>query len=415
MRCFYHKILLQSGKTERGISKLLMENERSAQVYLEKRRDAVILNLILLPTWFAYIYDFWNRIRGNYINKEALAEFFHNVAVMLKAGIPIFTAIEEMTSKDSDPKIRELATNLLESMRSGQTFAESLDKHADTIPKTVRHLAYIGETSGNQDRTLNDAAEHMNRIVSITRDTKRAMIYPAFVFASIIGATIFWLYYVVPNISDLFKHMQVELPKITQITVAFSNHIHDYFFLYLLLFFILVIILIGLYKYNQPFRYRVHKLLFRLPISRTIIKSSGLAFITEYLSLLISSGVEIVTSLKIIESSITNEVYKEKIAQVRQGVMRGNALTDELRAAEVFPSFVLRLTSIGEQTGTLDKQLSYLAEEYRKRFEHTVASINEIIQPLVIIFAGLLFILMIVALFLPVYKLIGQVGILRGG
>ena len=80
----------------------------------------------------------------------------------------------------------------------------------------------------------------------------------------------------------------------------------------------------------------------------------------------------------------------------------------------MFPSFVLRLTSIGEQTGTLDKQLSYLAEEYRKRFEHTVASINEIIQPLVIIFAGLMFILMIVALFLPVYKLIGQVGILGG-
>ena len=145
------------------------------------------------------------------------------------------------------------------------------------------------------------------------------------------------------------------------------------------------------------------------------MRSSGLAYITEYLSLLISSGVEIIKSLEIIEESITNEVYKEKIGEVREGVMRGNTLTDELRSAEVFPSFVLRLTSIGEQTGTLDSQLKYLAEEYRKRFEHTVESISEIIQPLVIIFAGLLFILMIIALFLPVYKLIGEVGILGGG
>ncbi|MCF6319131.1 MAG: type II secretion system F family protein [Proteobacteria bacterium] len=415
MRCYYHRLLLQSGKTERGISKLLMENERSAQVYLEKHRDAIILTLVTLPSWFQYFYDFWNRIRGNYIDKASLAEFFHNIAVMLKAGVPIFSAVEEMTSKDSDSKIRELAQNLLESMRSGQTFAQSLDKHVDTIPKTVRYLAYIGETSGNQDRTLHDAAEHLNRIVSITRDTKRAMIYPAFVFTSIIGATIFWLYYVVPSISDLFKQMQVDLPTITKVTVAFSNHIHDYFFVYLLLTFILVVLLIALYKYRQSFRHKVHKLFMKLPISRTIMKSSGLAFITEYLSLLISSGVEIITSLEIIEASITNEVYRDKLRQVRKGVMRGNALTDELRSAKVFPSFVLRLTSIGEQTGTLDEQLSYLADEYRKRFEHTVASISEIIQPLVIIFAGLLFILMIVALFLPVYKLIGEVGILRGG
>ncbi len=414
MRCYYHKLLLQSGKTRRGVSKLLMENERSAQIFLEKRKDAIILNLFMLPNWFVYVYDFWNKLLGKDLSKASLAEFFHNIAVMLKAGVPIFTAMEEMSSDDSEPKIRELADNLLESMRSGLTFAQSLEKHADTIPKTVRYLALIGEKSGNQDRTLNDAAEHMNRIVSISRDTKRAMIYPAFVFTSIIGATIFWLYYVVPNIADLFKHMQVELPSITKITIAFSHHIHDYFFLYIVLFFFLVIFLIALYRYNQPFRYKVHKLLFKLPVSRTIVKSSGLAFITEYLSLLISSGVEIITSLDIIESSITNEVYKEKIAKVKKGVSRGNTLTDELRAADVFPSFVLRLTSIGEQTGTLDKQLSYLAEEYRKRFEHTVASINEIIQPLVIIFAGMMFILMIVALFLPVYKLIGQVGILGG-
>jgi general secretion pathway protein F/type IV pilus assembly protein PilC len=274
-----------------------MTNERSAQIYLEKRKDAIILNLIMLPRWYLYFYDFWNRIRGNYIDRASLAEFFHNLAVMLKAGVPIFSAVEELTSDDSEPRVRELAGNLLESMRSGLTFSDSLNKHKDIVPKTVRYLAHIGETSGNQDRTLNDAAEHLNRIVGITRDTKRAMIYPAFVFTSIIGATIFWLYYVVPNISELFKQMQVDLPTITKLTVAFSNHIHDYIFVYLLFFIILVFVLIGLYKYNQRFRYRVHQLFMKLPVSRTIMKSSGLAFITEYLSLLITSGVDIITSL----------------------------------------------------------------------------------------------------------------------
>jgi len=140
-----------------------------------------------------------------------------------------------------------------------------------------------------------------------------------------------------------------------------------------------------------------------------LIRSSSLAFITEYLSLLISSGINIVDSLEVLERSIKNEVYRDKIRQVREGVSRGNSLSEEIKARKTFPGFVIRMISVGEQSGSLDTQLRYLAEEYRSRFDHIVASISEIIKPLVMIIAGGLFILMIVALFLPIYQLVGQV------
>jgi general secretion pathway protein F/type IV pilus assembly protein PilC len=215
--------------------------------------------------------------------------------------------------------------------------------------------------------------------------------------------------YVIPSIADLFRQMRIELPALTQWVMTFSENLSTHFTIFIIVVFALIYGAHTAIRKSYRVRYQFHKLLLKLPVSKVLIKSSVLAFITEYLSLLISSGINIVDSLEVIERSTKNEVYREKINQIRKGVSRGNSLSDEIRFHQAFPGFVIRMISVGEQSGSLDQQLRYLAEEYRQRFDHVVASISEIIKPLVMLIAGGLFILMIVALFLPIYQLIGQV------
>lgn len=408
MRCFYYQRLLPTGQLKSGVIKLAFLNPESARFYLEQRWKSVIVKLVMLPGWYNALYDGIKLVGQKPMKREELADFFRNMAVMQRSGIPVFDAVEELTGDDSSKTSRRLAEDLLESLRSGSSLTDSMERHSDLIPETVRYLTRIGEASGTLDRTLMDASEHLKRVGKIAQDAKRAMIYPAFVFLSIIGAAIFWISYVIPSISDLFIQMQVELPPLTRWLLELSENVSTHLALSLGLIFAVIYGSLMLVKHNRRVRYRVHQLGLFLPISRLLMRSSALAFITEYLSLLVASGINVVDSLEVLSQATRNEVYRESILRIREGVMRGNSLSSEMRQTKRFPGFAIRLISVGEQTGSLDTQLRYLAEEYRHRFDHVVASISEIIKPAVMILAGGLFILMVIALFLPVYELISQ-------
>ncbi len=410
MRSFYYQHLLPTGQLKSGIEKLAFDNPDSARLYMERRSKVTVVKLVMMPAWTTYFLDFMRRFFSPPMNREEQVDFFHSLAVMQRSGIPIVDAMEELASEDSNKPTRKIASEVLESLRSGASLSESLDRHSDDIPVTARHLVEIGESSGNLDRTLMDAANHLKRIGRILKDTKRVMIYPVFVFLSIFLAALFWIVYVIPNIADLFRQMKVELPAITRWVLEFSEGFSANLLWVAVILVVVWLVFLRLKHRSQRFRYRYHQLLLKLPVSKVLIKSSSLAFITEYLSLLISSGISIVESLAILERSVKNEVYREKIRKVHEGVSKGNSLSSEIRAQNAFPGFVARMISVGEQSGNLDQQLSYLAEEYRERLDHVVATISEIIKPLVMLLAGALFILMIVALFLPIYQLIGQVN-----
>lgn len=409
MRCYYYRILLPTGQTKSNFDKLAVDNSLSAKIYLEGRWKAVVLSVTRFPGWFNVFYDGYSNLFRRSISQASLADFFHNLAIMLESGVPMIEALGELCDKDNDDRTIFLAKDLLEGLATGDSFVDSLDRRSDVVPETVRCLARIGEESGTLDRTLRDAADHLGRVNTFARNARRAMIYPLFVLVSIFGAFLYWVYSVVPNLGDLFGRMGVELPALAQGVIAMTNRVHDNFLWFLYGFIMVCLFFYLLYRYHTKSRFLVHKVAYHLPISRTLLRSSNLAFISEYLSLLHASGINIVRSLEVLLDSVRNEVYRRKIARVLAGVKRGNSLSSEMRTAELFPGFGLRMVAVGEQTGTLDRQLQSLAREFQKRFEHLVATIGEIIQPLTILIAGALFLFMIIALFLPIYQLIGQV------
>jgi general secretion pathway protein F/type IV pilus assembly protein PilC len=157
-------------------------------------------------------------------------------------------------------------------------------------------------------------------------------------------------------------------------------------------------------------RLRFHRLLTRLPITGKIVRASNLAFIAEYFSLFTASGVDIMKSLETLQSAVKNDFYREKIAAIRGGLERGNTLTTEFGRSNVFPSFVVRMINVGEQSGNLAEQLQYVADDYRRRLNDIVERIAEITKPVAILIVGGFFIFIIVALFLPIYHLVGQIS-----
>lgn len=410
MRCYYYRLLLPTGQTKRGLVKLAVESSHSARIYLEGRWKAVVvLSIFAFPAWFNVLYDSYRMLFKRSIGSAHLADFFHNLAVMLESGVPIIEALQELAEKDNDPHIIVLAEDMLEGLSSGNTFADSLERRSDVIPSTVRCLAGIGEKSGTLDRTLRDAADHLGRINTFARNTKRAMIYPLFVFFSILVAFFFWVYSVVPNLGALFGQMGVELPALARWVIGTASGVHNNIVMVLIVFLLVFAVCYFTYRYHSKTRYVVDLLLYHMPVTKTLVRSSNLAFISEYLSLLHSAGINIIQSLEVLSDSTHNEVYKRKINSVILGVRKGNSLSSEMRNVQLFPGFGIRMISIGERTGTLDKQLTNLALEFHKRFEHLVGIIGEIIQPLTILIAGAFFLFMIIALFLPIYQLIGQI------
>jgi type II secretory pathway component PulF len=257
---------------------------------------------------------------------------------------------------------------------------------------------------------LKDAAEHLKRVDRIISDSKQALLYPAMVFLVMGGGLTFWFYYVVPKIVSLFKEMEVTLPPITRFLIAMSNFTRQNLAMMILAVGATLMLLQVARRSNQRFRRHSDALLLRIPIARTLISASNLAFITEYFSMLLNAGIDILQSFKIIIDSVRNEYYKEKLVEVRNGIARGEGIADCFRAADFFPAFVVRMIGVGEMSGSLTQQLDYLSQEYREKLSALVATLGKLLEPLVIIIAGVFFAIIIIALLLPIYDLVSKIS-----
>jgi len=214
----------------------------------------------------------------------------------------------------------------------------------------------------------------------------------------------------VPKIVGLFKEMDVALPPLTVFILRLSAFVQGHIVSMILGLAALILTFRLAYKGNRRIRKATDALLLQLPLSGTIVSASAMAFITEYFSLLLNVGIDILQSMNILKDSIKNEVYREKLAEVREELATGKGVSESFRRAPIFPSFVVRMMNVGEQSGTLPEQLSHIAENYRNKLAIIVATIGKTIEPVVLVVAGAMFAVIIGGLFLPVYDLVSQVS-----
>ncbi len=384
--------------------------EAENEVQLLSFLDYLNLTPIKISTRPEVLGKFQHKLLIRRIKRRDLIDLFENLHLLAQSGVPLGTGLWDLAEDVDNPAIREMLHDVSYRVQSGQSLSKAMGRYEDVLGPIAVNLIRIGEETGTLDRVFKDISEHYARIEEFVSKTKQALIYPAFALTAISFALIFWLVYVLPKLANLFESMNVELPALTVFMMNLSEFVREYIFLILVALVISGLAFSILRKRNEKFRYFTDKVLINTPIVGNILRVFNYAFFSEYMRLMITSGVSLLEALEIIENSFNNRVFKKAMRIVREFVSTGGSISGGLRKTGVFPSLMVRMVSVGEETGALDEQLEYLSKHYHARLDYITQNLSKVIEPLVIIVVGLFMAIIMLSLLMPVYDLISQIG-----
>ncbi|WP_457572958.1 type II secretion system F family protein [Desulfolithobacter sp.] len=343
------------------------------------------------------------------IRRLVLAEFFRNLSLLVQGGVPLRQAIQDLYRNPGDPGLKAALKEIKRKIEGGELLSEAMKAQPRVFGKILVVLVTIGEETGTLDRTLNDAARHLERTEEIISNTRRAITYPAFIGVAMTAALAFWMLYVLPQLLTLFKSMgMTELPLATRVLIVSVDICKTWW--PLIPGIALFVGLTGfLARKNTRIKYAWDRCWSSMPLAGRILKASQLAFLFEYLSLLSEAGIHIVRSLQIMEESINHQVLKKGIQQIETSVMEGRGLAESFTRVQMFEPFIIRMISVGEQTGTMPSQLKILSDFYLDRVNKLVDTMAKTLEPILITFSGLIFMVIAVGLLGPIYDLMTQI------
>ena len=344
------------------------------------------------------------------VKRQEVIEVLENLHLVVKSGLPLNTGIMDLSQDSENPALKDILMDIALKIQSGKTLSQAVEKYESVFTPVVISLFKIGEETGNLDRTLKDAAEHLKKIEDLVAKTKQALIYPAFAFFSVLGAMIFWLVYVLPKIIDAFQDFNVKLPITTIILLKMSEYTQKYIVHFIIFLLLSILILKILRKKNKKVRYYTDKLILKLPVFGIISTNFNYAFFAEYIRLMISAGLPLYQALNIMESAIRNFVFKTAVKNVREKIEVGENFSQSLKEQEIFSSLIIRMISVGEQTGSLEQQLSYIADYYYNKVDYISQNIAKMIEPIIIGVLGAFMLLVVLGLVGPIYDLISSIS-----
>ncbi len=361
-----------------------------------------IYNAVVLPSWFEAIYKII--VIGKAKLRE-ISEFVRNLSTYISGGLSIQDAIEDL-NETSSRALKNASKIVMDALNEGYSISEAFSKAA-IFPDIVVSMAKIGEKSGNIDKTLADAADYLDRIIEIKSSTKRALIYPGFSLVSILGAFIFWTIFVLPKITSLFVSERIALPLATRILIKISTFMQSYWWEIIVFAVVFVMIFPFLLKIERV-RLLFDKALWKMPIIGLIIRNSQTAFYFQYLSLLTSSGVSLTESLRTMEFAVSNKFFLKSIKNITVDLEGGQSIAEATKNTTVFEPLAVRMISVAEKTGNFDTNLNKLAQIYYGKVEKMVEVIGKLIEPIILIFIGILFVFFVMALIGPIYSMLGN-------
>jgi len=291
------------------------------------------------------------------------------------------------------------------SVEQGSTLAEALRRNPRTFDDLFVNLVEVGETGGILDTVFQRLAAYIEKAAALKRKVKSAMIYPASIMGVAGLVVVFMLTFVIPTFTKMFKDLGAELPLPTQIVVWLSDFMRSYILLIIAgvvgCFFAL-----RAYYRSEKGRSIIDALLLKLPVIGTLIRKVAVARFTRTLGTLVSSGVPILEGLRITARTAGNKVVEKAVMQCRAAVTAGKTLAEPLKASGVFPPMVIQMISVGEQTGALDAMLSKIADFYDDEVDTAVTALTSLLEPIMIVFLGVVVGGLVVAMYLPIFRLV---------
>ena len=345
------------------------------------------------------------------VKVEDILIFSKQFATMVKAGLPILEVLGMLRDQLESPAIKEVIEDIRKSLEGGVTLSKCFEKYPQYFDNVYVNLIKAGEASGKLDVFLLKIVDSLEKKEKIKKKIKSALMYPSIMFSVAITVSAFMLIKVVPVFAKMYDGMGLALPKPTAVIMSMSDFLRGTGGLVML---ISIIVFVVVFKYlttkNEAFRYKWHKQVLKLPVFGEMILKSLLARISLILGNLSAAGVNLLESLEIAKSVSNNVVVTEALENVKKGVFSGDTLTKLFLKEPLFPPTFSQLISVGEQTGQLDEMFGSVATYYEEEFDQTVDNMSSLIEPIMIVFMGVMIGGLMIAMYSPIFNVGALIG-----
>jgi type IV pilus assembly protein PilC len=348
---------------------------------------------------------------GPGVTTRDLAIFTRQFATMINAGLPLVQCLDILSKQTEKEAFRQIIGGVMREVEAGNTLAESLAKKENqrVFDELFVNMVEAGEAGGILDDILLRLATFIEKAEALKRKIQGAMVYPGVVMSVAVLATSFMLIFIIPTFARMFTGFGAELPLPTKIVMGLSSFLRSYWWALVLG---IVGTAVGIQRYYRTERghMQIDKLLLQVPVLGDVLRKGAVARFTRTLGTLISSGVPILNGLEITARTSGNRVIQAAIMAARSSIREGETIAAPLRESGVFPPMVVQMISVGEETGALDDMLTRIADFYDSEVDTAVDALTSLIEPLMIVFMGGVVGGMVVAMYLPMFKLINVVA-----
>ncbi|GIX22720.1 MAG: type II secretion system protein F [Gammaproteobacteria bacterium] len=334
-----------------------------------------------------------------------IAVFARQMATMMSSGVPLVQAFEIIGRGHEKPAMQDLILAIKADVEAGMNFSQALAKHPRHFDELFVNLVAAGEASGTLETLLDKIATYKEKVEALKGKIKKALFYPAAVIVVAIIVTTILLLFVVPQFESLFQGFGADLPAFTKMVIAMSRWLQANIGVVLVALIAVTVVLVQLKRRSETFNYLLDKYSLRIPIIGEILQKAAIARFARTFSTMFAAGVPMVEAMESIAKAVGNAVYRDAILKMRDETATGEQLQAAMRRSGLFPNMVVQMVAIGEEAGSLDAMLAKVADFYEEEVDNAVDALSSLLEPMIMAFLGIVIGGLVVAMYLPIFKL----------
>lgn len=342
------------------------------------------------------------------VKEKDIIVFARQFSTMIDAGLPIIQCLDILQSQQENPTFKKMQKEIKDQVEGGATLADALKRFPKHFDNLFVNMIAAGEAAGILDVILKRLSAYMEKAARLKRKVKGAMVYPAITITVAVVVVAIILVFVIPVFQKMFEDFGGQLPGPTQVVISISEFVKSKI-LWLIIGFILFAIAFRQYYKTEKGRLMVDSSLLKAPVFGLLLRKVAVARFSRTMGTMLGSGVAILDALDIVAKTSGNKIVENAIYAVRSGIAEGRTMADPLQASGVFPSMVCQMISVGESTGALDAMLEKIADFYDEEVDQAVENLTAMIEPMMIVFLGVVIGGLIVAMYLPIFKIAGTI------
>lgn len=349
---------------------------------------------------------------GSGLTDKDLVVFTRQFGTMINAGLPLIQCLEILSTQSENAALRKAIGEVKVQVEGGSTFSDALRRHPKIFDDLYINMVHAGEVGGLLDTILNRLSKHIEKAMKLKGQIKSAMVYPSAILGIAFIVITVLMIWVIPVFEKMFKEMssgKMGLPAPTQLVIDMSNFAQGNWYLILGA---IIAVVVGIKKYyaTPQGRLAIDRFLLKVPVFGDLIRKASVAKFTRTLGTLLSSGVPLLEALSICAKTSGNKVVEGSLLEARVSISGGKTISEPLAKSGTFPKMVTHMIAVGESTGALDSMLGKIADFYEEEVDQAVASLTALLEPIMMVFLGVVIGFIVIAMYLPIFTMAGAIG-----